>query len=220
MIHVMIIDEQTLFREGIKAILKQHEEFEVVASLERGKEVLEYLERGLVLPDVILVNLQLKTESITSIIRQVKKKYPMIRILALIEQIEEEIVIDALLAEADGFLLKQHYGNDLIKSIKAVQNGDTIISGPIAKKLANRVKQLSVGRKDILLMRLEYQGYHFTNRELDIAFLLKSNYTNKEIARALHLEEGTVKNYISEIYNKLNIRTRRRVIELLQEMML
>nr|WP_285845031.1 LuxR C-terminal-related transcriptional regulator [Oceanobacillus profundus] len=70
-----------------------------------------------------------------------------------------------------------------------------------------------MNNKQIFTLRLERLGYTFTNREIDIAFLLKENYTNQQIAQKLFLGEGTVKNYISEIYNKLNIRNRAKVIE-------
>src|SRR5699024_801967 len=130
-------------------------------------------------------------------IRRVKDTYAHVRFITLMEKMDEEAVIDALMAGADGFLLKKHYAENLIRAICNVHDGDTIISGTIARMLAKRIRTMSMDKKEYFQLCVEQNDYPFTNRELDVAYLLKEGYSNQEIAKALYLGEGTVKNYVS-----------------------
>ena len=125
----------------------------------------------------------------------------------------DDFIISGINAGADVFLVKAVYAERLLEAIRIAYRGETIFSGEVAQMLATRIRQLTMNNKQIFTLRLERLGYIFTKREIDIAFLLKENYTNQQIALKLFLGEGTVKNYISEIYNKLNIRNRAKVIE-------
>lgn len=216
MIKVMIIDEQTLFREGIKAILDQTDEYKVVASLESADQAMNFLEKDC--PDIILINLALPDMQAIWLTRQIKLRLPEMKIITLVEELDEDKVISAVLVGADGFFFKKQHSKRLLYSLQEVYDGETVLSGPIAKMLANYIRKLTMDHKEIFSLRLERNGYNFTNRELDVAYLLKQNYSNPEIAKELHLGEGTVKNYISEIYNKLNIRIRREAIQALQKL--
>ncbi|MHA6250717.1 LuxR C-terminal-related transcriptional regulator [Oceanobacillus sp. CAU 1775] len=219
MVQVMIVDEQTLFREGLQVILEASEEYSVLGSFDTGRQAYQFLKESTVQPDLLLINLELENTDVIKTINLIKRKFPKTRILTLVSEMNEHFIIESILAGTNGILMKQEFTDRLIQSIENVIMGDTVLSGPVAEVLVRRIKQLSLGQKDIFLSRLFYHGYSLTNRELDIAYLLKKGYTNSEIASVLNLSEGTVKNYISEIYNKLNIRSRKRVIDLFQRMM-
>ncbi len=213
---VMIIDEQTLFREGIKAILKQAGDYQVVASIENEEQAWNSLEGDY--PDIILINLELSDMQAIRLIRQMKQRLPEVKIITLVEEMNEDMVISAVLAGTDGFFFKKHYSKGLLYTLQEVYDGETVLSGPVAKMLASYVRRLTMDHKEIFSTSLERNGYKFTSRELDVAYLLKQNYSNPEIAKELQLGEGTVKNYISEIYNRLNIRIRRQAIQFLQDL--
>ena len=215
----MIIDEQTLFREGIKAILEQTDAYQVIASLENTEQAIEKLEHGEEIPNIILINLELPDMQAIQFMKYVKQRPPETKVIILVEALNQDKLISAILAGADGFFMKNHCSEKLLYTIKDVQDGETVIPGPIAKMLASYIRNLTMDHKEVFALRLEKSGYYFTNRELDVAYLLKNNHTNQEIAKKLHLGEGTVKNYISEIYNKLNLRIRKQVIHFLQDLM-
>src|SRR5699024_9970593 len=175
MIKVMVVDEQTLFREGIKAILKQTNVYEVVASLATAKEMMDFFQQEEVLPEVVLLNLHLSEKDAIRTIKYMKDIHVDTRFITLTEQIDEEAVIDAIIAGADGFLLKKHYADNLLQAIRNVYDGETIMSGSIARLLAQRIRMLSMDEKQYFLMCVEQSGYPFTQRELDVAYLLKEN---------------------------------------------
>ncbi|WP_405097363.1 response regulator [Oceanobacillus sp. FSL H7-0719] len=218
MIKAMIIDEQTLFRDGMKAILEQTNEYQVIASLENAEQALEFLASGNNLPDIILVELELPDMQAICLTRQIKQNYAEIKVLTLVEVLNEDKIISAINVGTDGFFLKKQYSKKLLHAMRDVYEGETVMSGPIVKMLANHIRILTMDHKEIFSLRLERSGYKFTKRELDVAYLLKQNYSNQEIAKELRLGVGTVKNYISEVYNKLNLRIRKEVIHSLRNL--
>ena len=210
MIHVLIVENQRLLRDGMEAIIERTDDIKVIGAVDNGENAIKQMEH--LNPDIVIMDIHLPQMDGIRTTKYMKEKYPEVGVILLTSKVDD-FIISGINAGADGFLVKAVYAERLLEAIRIAYRGETIFSGEVAQMLATRIRQLTMNNKQIFTLRLERLGYTFTKREIDIAFLLKENYTNQQIAHKLFLGEGTVKNYISEIYNKLNIRNRAKVIE-------
>lgn len=216
MIQVILVNDQLLFQEGMKAILEKTNECKVVATFDTTEEALQRMKADPIEADILILNLHLPDEGARRITKKVKKHQPEMGVISLVEELDEALIFPTLYAGCDGFLLTKHYSKKLIEAIKEVHRGEFVLSGPVARILVKRIKHLILNERELLAGELGRAGYYFTSRELDVLILLKDNYSNQEMAKELELSEGTVKNYVSEIYHKLNIRDRIHVREYLE----
>ena len=210
MIHVLIVENQRLLRDGMEAIIERTDDIKVIGAVDNGEIAIKQMEH--LNPDIVIMDIHLPQMDGIRTTKYMKEKYPEVGVILLTSKVDD-FIISGINAGADGFLVKAVYAERLLEAIRIAYRGETIFSGEVAQMLATRIRELTMNNKQIFTLRLERLGYTFTKREIDIAFLLKENYTNQQIAHKLFLGEGTVKNYISEIYNKLNIRNRAKVIE-------
>lgn len=210
MIHVLIVENQRLLRDGIEAIIERTDDIKVIGAVDNGEIAIKQMEH--LKADIVIMDIQLPQMDGIRTTKLIKEKYPEVSVILLTSKVND-LVISGINAGADGFLVKALYAERLLEAIRIAYRGETVLSGEVARMLASRIRELTMNNKQIFTLRLERLGYSFTKREIDIAFLLKDNYTNQQIANKLFLGEGTVKNYISEIYNKLNIRNRAKVIK-------
>ena len=210
MIHVLIVENQRLLRDGMEAIIERTDDIKVIGAVDNGEIAIKQMEH--LNPDIVIMDIHLPQMDGIRTTKYMKEKYPEVGVILLTSKVDD-FIISGINAGADGFLVKAVYAERLLEAIRIAYRGETIFSGKVAQMLATRIRELTMNNKQIFTLRLERLGYTFTKREVDIAFLLKENYTNQQIALKLFLGEGTVKNYISEIYNKLNIRNRAKVIE-------
>ncbi|MFD1446642.1 response regulator transcription factor [Oceanobacillus sp. FSL K6-0127] len=210
MIHVLIVENQRLLRDGMEAIIERTDDIKVIGAVDNGENAIKQMEH--LNPDIVIMDIHLPQMDGIRTTKYMKEKYPEVGVILLTSKVDD-FIISGINAGADGFLVKAVYAERLLEAIRIAYRGETIFSGEVAQMLATRIRELTMNNKQIFTLRLERLGYTFTKREIDIAFLLKENYTNQQIALKLFLGEGTVKNYISEIYNKLNIRNRAKVIE-------
>lgn len=210
MIHVLIVENQRLLRDGMEAIIERTDDIKVIGAVDNGETAIKQMEH--LNPDIVIMDIHLPQMDGIRTTKYMKEKYPEVGVILLTSKVDD-FIISGINAGADGFLVKAVYAERLLEAIRIAYRGETIFSGEVAQMLATRIRQLTMNNKQIFTLRLERLGYTFTKREIDIAFLLKENYTNQQIALKLFLGEGTVKNYISEIYNKLNIRNRAKVID-------
>lgn len=210
MIHVLIVENQRLLRDGMEAIIERTDDIKVIGAVDNGENAIKQMEH--LNPDIVIMDIHLPQMDGIRTTKYMKEKYPEVGVILLTSKVDD-FIISGINAGADGFLVKAVYAERLLEAIRIAYRGETIFSGEVAQMLATRIRELTMNNKQIFTLRLERLGYTFTKREIDIAFLLKENYTNQQIAHKLFLGEGTVKNYISEIYNKLNIRNRAKVIE-------
>ena len=210
MIHVLIVENQRLLRDGMEAIIERTDDIKVIGAVDNGEIAIKQMEH--LNPDIVIMDIHLPQMDGIRTTKYMKEKYPEVGVILLTSKVDD-FIISGINAGADGFLVKAVYAERLLEAIRIAYRGETIFSGEVAQMLATRIRELTMNNKQIFTLRLERLGYTFTKREIDIAFLLKENYTNQQIALKLFLGEGTVKNYISEIYNKLNIRNRAKVIE-------
>ncbi|WP_233443809.1 response regulator [Halalkalibacterium halodurans] len=207
LINVLIADDQTLMREGLKTIIDLEDDMNVTGLAKNGKEVLDQI--PCLLPHVILMDIQMPIMNGIECLKVVKRIYPHINVLMLTTFEDDDYIIESLVGGANGFLLKDLNYDQLIYSIRQSVDGQMLIPNSIAVKLAKQLSKYNeLTEVDLQIEKLKKEGLHFSERERQIASLLAQGLTNKKIAEKLYITEGTVKNYISEIYSKIGIRDR------------
>lgn len=217
MIKIMLVEDQRLFREGVEALISNTDDIEVIGMAESGESAIELLQHEQ--PDVILMDIHMAEMDGIKTTVYIKENHPSVKVVMLTTIAEEELVIRGINVGADGFLLKDLYPDNLIQSIRDAARGQSVLSGKVATILVNKIRELTLDKKQILGKRLENRGINLTARELDIAYLFMGGHSNKIIAQKLFLGEGTIKNYISEVYSKLNIRNRHEAINYLKNLL-
>jgi len=199
-IRVLLVDDHTLFRSGIKSLLQRHDEFEVVGEAGDG---LEGLKRARSLqPDVVLLDLHMPGVSGLEALKMIVEELPGVRVLMLTVSEDAQDLMDALRAGACGYLLKNIETEVLIDGVRRVAAGESVVSQQMTAKLIAGVRQQP--RTDQPLPDRE----RFSPRERDILVSLAQGESNKEIARRLDLAESTVKIHVQNIFKKLNMSSR------------
>jgi DNA-binding NarL/FixJ family response regulator len=203
MIKVLLVDDQMMIIEGLKAILNQDPNIEVIGHANHGEEAL--LKTNQLKPDVILMDIRMPLLNGVMATKKIKEKFPFIKILILTTFDDDAFIIEAMKYGASGYLLKDTPSHRLIQAIRDVLDNQMILPEAIASKLMNHVKTPRIKKT-----------YSFTERERDIINLLVEGASNKDIAEELYLSVGTVKNYLSQIYLKLEVTDRSNAIIVLK----
>ncbi len=204
MIKVMIADDQELIRESLKIVLGVEKDLEVVATASSGKEVLAQVAK--VHPDVILMDVRMPEMDGVECTRLVKEKYPGINIIILTTFDDDEYIYGALKYGASGYLLKGISMKELAASIRTVVGGQAMINPEITNKVVKLFNKMA--QSDYSIQINEEQTKDLTNTEWRVIQKIGCGLSNKEIAAALALSEGTVRNYLSAILTKLELRDR------------
>jgi two-component system, NarL family, response regulator LiaR len=199
MIKLLICDDQYVVREGLKAIFETDPGLQVVGTAANGAEALELLPQ--LQPDLVLMDLKMPVMNGVQATRHIRQKYPGLKILVLTTYDADEWVFDAIRSGAAGYLLKDTQREALIAAVKDTMAGKTPVDSAIAGKLFAQVIQGTPGPQSALVNTL-------TGREKDILRLLGAGLSNADIAARLYFSEGTVRNYVSSILNKLNVADR------------
>ncbi|HKK95433.1 MAG TPA: response regulator transcription factor [Anaerovoracaceae bacterium] len=205
-IKVMLVDDQSILREGLKTIINLNNEYTVTLEACNGNEAVDKFDEILV--DVILMDIRMPTMNGIEATKEIKAVSDKVAILVLTTFNEEELIVEALAAGADGYILKDIEGKHLLSAIKDAYNGDFILPSKVANMLAKRI---SAKRLDSDYAFKENDLDELSLREIEIGKLIGEGHNNREIAEQLFLSEGTVKNYISEIYSKLGDNNRYKV---------
>ncbi len=201
-IRVLIADDQALFRRGLHVVLGTEEGIEVVAEAENGEEAIE-LARELV-PDVVLMDVRMPRLNGIEAARQIRAEVPTTKILMLTVSDEEDDLYEAIKAGANGYLLKEISVEDVAESIRAVMQGQSLLSPSMASKLLNEFNALVKRAED----KQQFAGPVLTNRELEVLRLVAKGMSNREIATELYISENTVKNHVRNILEKLHLHNR------------
>ncbi len=200
---VLIADDIMILRQGLKAVLEQDSDIEVVALAENGKEAFE--KSKVYQPDVVLMDMRMPDYDGAYGIRAIKEQLPQVKVLVLTTFDDEETIDKALSSGADGYILKEMEDEKVIASVKSVYAGMSIFGDGVYKVMRTRMEQ-TVGVQGMAVTVENDQ--HFTDREKDIIKLVAQGYDNKEIATELFLAEGTVRNNISRVLEKLSLKDR------------
>lgn len=199
MVRVLVCDDQAVVCEGLELILNTDPEIEVVGLAYDGSEALEMMPDAK--PDLVLMDLMMPVMNGIHATREIKKKYPGIKVLVLTTFGEDEWVFDAVRSGADGYLLKGTPRDKLVAAVKGTAAGEAHIDPDVGGKLLAQVAH-SKGEQDSNL------AADLSERELEVLQLLAQGLTNAEIAERLYLTRGTVRNYVSSILSKLSLSTR------------
>ena len=193
--NIIIVDDDKLVCSALKTILESEPDFHVPAMGHNGNEAISLYKSHH--PDLILMDIRMGELTGIDAGESILKEFPDAKILYLTTFADNEYIVKALRIGAKGYLLKQNF-ESIIPAIKAVSSGQNVFGDEIVSKLPN----MSWSSKPSL------SGYNLTDRELDIISNVAEGLSNKEIANLLFLSEGTVRNYISTILEKLNLRDR------------
>jgi DNA-binding NarL/FixJ family response regulator len=207
MIKVLIVDDQELITASLAIVLGGEADIEIVGTAENGKVALELTKQ--LSPDVVLMDIHMPQMNGVEATGEIKRQFPSVKVMILTTFEELGYVRDALAAGAEGYLLKAIHPKDLAAGIRLVHHGGTLITQEIAKQL---ITQWINPSEKVLKETGKKKNFGLTEREIEILEELSKGLTNREIARKLYLTEGTVKNYISNIYSKLDVTGRHKAV--------
>lgn len=199
-IRVLIVDDHTLVRDGIRALLKLSADIEVVGEAANGREALE--KTAELTPDVVLMDLAMPLMGGLEATRRIRREHPEVKVLALTQYDDSEYVIPVISAGARGFITKMSAFSELASAIQAVSRGDSYLSPIAAVALIDECQQRTSSESD----RDTYS--RLTDREREVLKLVVEGYTAKQIAEVLTVSPKTIEWYKSSLMRKLSIHSR------------
>ena len=202
MAKIIIVDDEALIRDGLKLMLSLFEDIEVVATATNGKKAFEKCQTHEV--DVVLMDIRMPDYDGVMGTRLIKEAYPQVKVLILTTFTDQAFIRDALSYGASGYLLKDSSHDVIYESIKSTLTGNVIFH----PEVANQLLKTKVPSKHEVNF---YEQYHLTDKELSIIRKISEGLSNKEIAAKLFLSEGTIKNHITNILFKLELRDRTQI---------
>lgn len=203
-VKVLIADDQSIIRDGLKLILDMEDDIEVIGLAANGDEAFSLTEK--LKPDVILMDIRMpKCDGVMGT-KKISEAYPDVKIIILTTFLEDDYIFEALKYSAKGYLLKDVESDKLADSIRTIVNGGVLIDPAVAAKIVTGLKNSNNSKPPEPKKTDE-----LTQRETEIAKLIAEGNTNKEIAKLLFISEGTVKNHITNILSKLYLRDRTQI---------
>lgn len=197
-IRVLLADDHTIVRQGLRALLDSQEDIEVVGEAEDGRQAFEKTKE--LVPDVVVIDITMPNLNGIEATRQIKKLNPEIKVLVLTVHDNEEYIHQILQAGASGYLLKESAVTDLVSAINAVKKGGIFLSPAISKVVVkDYIRHAEEGTGDFDSLNI------LTNREREVLQLIAEGHTNREVAHLLKLSVKTVDVHRSHIMEKLNI---------------
>jgi len=200
-IRLMLVDDHEVVRLGLRALFKQRGKVEVVAEAGTVADAIEQAAKHR--PDLVLMDLRLPDGTGVDACRDILSANPETRVLFLTSHSDEEAVTSTILAGAAGYLLKEIGSKALLHAIETVSSGESILDAKVTKAVLNRMSLLAAGT-----VARRASDEKLSPQERRILGLVVEGKTNKEIAKALDLSDKTVKNYLSNAFQKLNVRRR------------
>lgn len=196
---IVIVDDDYLVTEALKTILEANEDVQVPATGADGREAVKLFEEYR--PDVLLMDIRMKNMNGLEALTEILKADPKANVLLLTTFLDDEYIVKALRLGAKGYLLKQDY-TSILPALRAICSGQTVFGKQIVSKIPDLIRKEK---------EFDYSFYEINDREREVIRLIAEGYSNKEIASELYLSEGTVRNYLSTILDKLQLRDRTQV---------
>lgn len=218
MIRVLLVDDQTLIRQGIAMLLELEPDLEVVGAVGDGRAAIEAVEK--LRPDVVLIDVRMPGMDGVTATRELSRRFPEVGVIILTTFDDDEYVFEGLKAGARGYLLKDISSEEMAEAVRTVARGEALIQPSIARKVVAEFSRLAVGTLPASERMLPRSPNALTERELDVLRALARGMSNKEIAAALVITEGTVKTHISNILAKLEVRDRTQAVLKAQQLRL
>jgi DNA-binding NarL/FixJ family response regulator len=197
--HILLVDDHEVVRIGLKSLLEHSDKFQVVAEAGTAKEAVEMVEKYH--PDVVLMDIRLPGASGIEATEQITERWPDVRVVILTSYAEDELLFSAIRAGASGYVLKQIGADGLITAIEAACKGEALLDPAVTQRVFQEVRRAVKEEEAAAFANLSQQEKH-------VLLLVSEGKTNREIAEALFLGEGTVRNYVSSILSKLDVSNR------------
>ncbi len=204
MIRVLVVEDQTLVREGLETLLNVAQDIRVVAHATDGEEALAQMHEHH--PDVVLLDVRMPKMSGIDVLRVLRDRKDSAPVILLTTFDDDSALLEGIRLGAKGYLLKDVSLDTLTNAIRLVATGGTMISPVVTERLVRGIHEARLPPDN------GYNPEALTSREAEILRLMTGGYSNREIATALDLSEGTVKNHVSNILSKLGVRDRTRAV--------
>lgn len=211
MIDAVVVDDQDIVREGLKMILSLHEEIRIVGEAGNGEELFKLLET--VSPNVVLMDIRMPVMDGIEATKRLKADCPEIKVIILTTFQEDEYIFNGLKNGADGYVFKDSGSEAIMDSIRAACSGNMLLNPVISQKLMSALNAADSAKREDTLTELKQI---LTPREIEVCGQIMQGKSNREIGEALYVTEGTAKNYISHILDKLNLNSRTELLVRLQ----
>ena len=201
-IHILLIEDNRLLREGIADLLEKEQDFEVIAKAEDG-DAIEKLKNGQKNPHVILLDLGLQKTNSLLLMKKVQEEFPETKVIAMDIIPSQVDVVEFIEAGGDGMLLKNASIDDFINTIRKVVDGQKILPSVLTHSLFTQIIESAIVTPTDI-----QESIHLTRREREIIKLISEGFSNKEIAQQLNIATFTVKSHVHNILEKLDLRSR------------
>lgn len=202
MIRLLLVDDQRLMRDGLRILLELESDLKVIGEAENGADALECYRQ--LTPDVVLMDIRMPVMDGVEATRRLRDEDPNSKVIILTTFDDNEYVFEGLRAGALGYLLKDVSGDELADAIRKVAAGGSMIEPSVARKVIAEFARLAPATPEAAQVLIE----PLSEREIEILKMVSQGLTNKEIAAKLYLAEGTVKNYVTSILQKIDVRDR------------
>lgn len=196
-ISVLLVDDHTVVRQGLRALLRPEEDIEVVGEAENGRLAVQMVRKSA--PDVVVMDVAMPLLNGLEATRQILKTTPSTKVLVLTSYGDDECVQQLTEAGVSGYLLKQTAANDLLKAIREVRKGNAFFSPTIAKRLRDQCREAFANGQPVK------KNIELTSREAEVLQLIAEGFSNKQIAAELSISIKTVEKHRQQVMNKLNI---------------
>lgn len=196
---ILLVDDHEVVRLGLKSLLERHPQFDVVGEASNAREAIEMVNNTH--PDVVVMDIRLPGTSGIEACEDITGKFPDTKVIMLTSYAEDEMLFSAIRAGASGYILKQIGGEDLVRALEAVGRGEAMLDPTVTQRVFQEVRR-AVKEEEASAFA------HLSQQEKHVLILVSEGKTNREIAKALFLGEGTVRNYVSSILSKLGVNNR------------
>jgi DNA-binding NarL/FixJ family response regulator len=196
-LRVIIADDDALIREGLKILLDMEKDIRVVGTASNGQEAFDMCRNEM--PDLVLMDVRMPVMDGVLGTKLIKQHFRDIKVVILTTFKDDEYIREAIKSGAEGYILKNQPSDSIIESLRAVMKGNMVLEKEVAGALSSMLREEN---------REKRERPDLTERELDILKLIGEGLSNKEIAGKLYLSEGTVRNYITSLLEKLDLRDR------------
>jgi two-component system response regulator DevR len=209
---ILLVDDHEVVRLGLRSLLDRHPQFEIIGEASSAREALEQVANnhpdvvviemvGTTHPDVVVMDIRLPGTSGIEACEEITTRFPDTRVLMLTSYAEDEMLFSAIRAGASGYVLKQIGGEELVRALEAVARGEALLDPAVTQRVFQEVRR-AVKEEEASAFA------HLSQQEKHVLLLVSEGKTNREIAKALFLGEGTVRNYVSSILSKLGVSNR------------
>lgn len=196
---ILLVDDHEVVRLGLKSLLERHSQFDVVGEASSAREAVELVNNTH--PDVVVMDIRLPGMSGIEACEEITGRFPETKVIMLTSYAEDEMLFSAIRAGASGYILKQIGGEDLVRALEAVGRGEAMLDPTVTQRVFQEVRR-AVKEEEASAFA------HLSQQEKHVLLLVSEGKTNREIAKALFLGEGTVRNYVSSILSKLGVNNR------------